>query len=712
MKIISAPLVAAMLSSPFVNAQEVLVEHETLPEVAVSSERVEESTTGPIKKYKATRSRTATKTDTALNETSQSVTVIGSEQIRDQGAQSLAESLRFVAGVDAGQRGRRGLDDFSIRGFVQSDYVLRDGMRMSYDLSWIQAEPFGLERVEVLKGPASVLYGQTGPGGFVNLVSKRPTDSPIANFGAGIGNYQQRQYTADISDALNSDHSLRYRLVALSAESDDQVDFVDRKRSYVAPSLTWDISDKTSLTVLTSYQKSEYVPIRGLPAQGTILPNPNGDVSFKRFVGVPGLDHYNTEQTLLGYEFSHAFNDHITLRQHLRYNTLNLNGTFTEPSNMGLLANQQDYRRALSIRELSAQMWTIDNQLSANFQTAGLKHQMLFGLDNIRYYLNRNYASRTVSALNLFNPNYSAVTLGNVVVTANSTGSDQLTQQGLYLQDLIKFGDGWNLQLGLRHDRSEITQKRINRNNSQTDPHKTTGKAGLLYAFENGWSPYISYSESFVPLVGSTFAGTPFAPETGKQKEIGLKYESADKRFGTTLALYDLVRQNVTTTDPVNTSFSVQNGEQQHKGFEWEATGQVTDRLNVVASYTYIDAEVTKSNTVSQGIPIEGKRPILVAKNMGNLWLNYDLSAALHGLSAGAGVRYIGKQAGNDINSFDVPDYTLFDAAIYYQQGAWRFALNGRNLADKQYIAGCASLSVCFTGDPRMVMMTANYAFK
>lgn len=708
MKFQTAALVAATLSTSMANAEALQPDHQTLPEVAVKTNKIAESTTAPIKKYRASQARTATKTDLPINETSQSISVVSSEQMRDQAVQTLAESLRFVAGVDAGQRGRRGLDDFSIRGFVQSDYVLRDGMRMAYDLSWIQAEPFGLERVEVLKGPSSVLYGQTGPGGFVNLVSKRPTDTPMARFGMAFGNYQQQQYTADISDALNQDKTLRYRLVALTASSDDQVDFVDRKRQYVAPSLTWDISDNTSLTVLTSYQKSSYVPIRGLPADGTILPNINGDISFKRFVGVPGLDHYDTEQTLLGYEFSHAFNAHLSFRQNLRYNTLNLDGTFTEPSNQGLSANKQDYRRAISIRQLSAQMWTIDHQLAANFDLAGFKHQMLFGVDNIRYYLNRYYANRSVTPLNLYSPNYSAAVLGNVVTKADSTGMDELTQQGLYWQDLVKFGEGWNLQLGLRHDRSEINQNRITGINIQSNAHKTTGKLGLLYAFENGWSPYVSYSESFVPLVGSTFAGTPFVPETGQQKEAGLKYASPDQRFSTTFSVYELKRQNVTTNDPVNgASFSVQTGEQRHRGFEWEVTGQVTDDLNLVASYTYIDAEVTKSNSTNLG-----KRPILVANHMANAWLNYNLSAILPGLSVGAGVRHIGKQAGNETNTFDVPDYTLFDAGIYYTRDAWRFALNGKNLANKRYIAGCSSQSVCFTGDPQMLLLTANYEFK
>lgn len=689
-----------------VSAAEEATGQDQLPEVSVKTRRDEQSATTPFKGYKASTAQTATKTNAKLIETPQSVTVIGSEQIRDQGALSLSEALRSVAGVDAGQRGRRGLDDFSIRGFVQSDYVLRDGMRMSYDLAWIQAEPFGLERIEVLKGPASVLYGQTGPGGFVNLVSKRPTDKPIAQIGLGLGNYQQKQVTADFSNALNESGSLRYRLVAVSSASDDQVDYVDRQRTYIAPSLTWDISENTSLTLLTSYQKSQYIPVRGLPAAGTIRPNRNGDVSFSRFIGFPGIDKYTTEQTLAGYEFSHAFNEHVQFRQHLRYNTLNLDGTFAEPTSSALAANQQNYSRTLSYRNLSAQMWTIDNQLASNFNTGALQHKLLLGVDTLRFYLNRTYAQQSTSTpLNLFNPVYAAP-LGKRQITANSTGSDELTQYGLYLQDQIKFSAGWNLQLGLRRDESEITQKRINGNNTKTDPGKTTGKAGLLYAFDNGWSPYVSYSESFVPLTGNLDDGSPLKPETGQQKELGLKYEADNKRWSSSIALYELERQNISYR-PNNNSPYIQIGEQRNRGFEWEATGNVTDHINLVASYTYIDAEVTKSTTATLG-----KRPILVAKNMANIWATYDLVQWLSGLSAGAGARYIGQQAGDELNTFNVPHYTVFDAAVYYTTGPWRFALNARNLADKQYIAGCSSANACFTGDPRMIMLTANYNFR
>lgn len=707
MKIKSA-VIAVALSSPFVNvfAEELDSQTDTLPEVVTRSKRVKESTTGPIQKYKASQARTATKSDAPINETAQSISVVSSEQIRDQNAQTLADTLKFVAGVDAGQRGRRGLDDFSIRGFVQSDYVLRDGMRMFYDTAWVQSEPFGFERVEVMKGPASVLYGQTGPGGFVNVVSKRPTYQPLARVGLTLGNYDEQQWTADFSDALNQEGTLRYRMVALTSESNDQVDFVDRSRTYIAPSFTWDIGDRTSLTLLMSYQKSHYVPVRGLPAEGTVLSNPNGSIPFRRFVGVPGLDKYETEMSLFGYEFSHSFNETFTFRQHVRYNTFNVDGAFTDTTN-GLTANKLNYQRRLNVRNLSAQMWTIDNQLAAQFNTLGVKHDLLIGADILHYNMGRTFTNRNVSALNLYQPNYDAVVVGAPAVVANSTGRDMARQTGFYLQDMMKMGDGWNVQWGVRHDETDLLQTRINNTRTKSDPSKTTGKAGLLYAFESGWSPYISYSESFLPLTGNTADGTPFKPETGEQREAGIKYESPDHQFGATFAVYDLKRQNVTTTDPNNASFSIQTGEQRHKGFEFETTGQLTDRLNAVATYTYIDAEITKSTTNTLG-----KRPILVAKNMANVWMRYDLSGWVQGLGMGAGARHIGAQAGDAQNSFNVPAYTLFDAAVYYNTPSWRFALNARNLANKQYIAGCASINQCYPGDPRTVMLTANYSFK
>lgn len=688
---------------------------DQLPEISVKTPRDEQSTTTPFKGYKASTAQTATKTNAKLIETPQSITVVGSEQIRDQGAQSVTEALRSVAGVDAGQYGRRGQDDFTIRGFTQSEFVLRDGMRMFLDQAWGQTEVFGLERVEVLKGPASVLYGQSAPGGLVNLVSKRPTDKPIAQIGVGYGNYQQKQLSADFSDSLNESGSVRYRLVAISSASDDQVDYADRQRTYVAPSLTWDISDKTSLTLLSSYQKSQYVSIRGLPAAGTVLPNVNGRISFSRYVGVPGMDKIMTEQTLLGYELTHAFNNNTKFKQSVRYNTFNLDGSWAMGTG-NFSSTQTNWNRQRAIREIDEQSLATDNQIATEFQTAALHHQVLLGFDSLHINSSREkFGTRSLTALNLYNANNSNVAVGNFTPTASGhQGSDELSQYGFYLQDQIKFGDGWNAVLGLRRDETSLLQKRplqttAATRRSKTDPGATSGRAGLLYEFSSGFAPYISYSESFMPELGVTEDGTQLKPVTGKQREAGIKYESPNQRFGANFALYEIKMENAGYND--NNGFRVQVGEQRNRGFEFDITGKLTDKFNIVATYTYIDAEITKAGPRLADQATLGKRPILIPKNIANIWATYDLTSWIPGLTIGAGARYNGEKAGDANNTYTVPDYTVFDAAIYYHTGPWRLALNGRNLSDKRYISGCNG-NACYPGDPRMVMFTANYNFK
>jgi iron complex outermembrane receptor protein len=674
-----------------------------LPDIRVQSEAQPPSATAPYEGYRAITGQSATKTDTPLNETSQSISVIGSAQIKDQGAQTLAEALRYSAGVNAGQRGRRGLDDFNIRGFTQSAYKFVDGMRMDSDM-WIQSDPFAFERIEVLKGPASILYGQIAPGGVVNQVSKRPTAQPLAELGVGFGNYNQQRYTADLSDSLNTEGTLRYRLVALYSASDDIVDYVDRDRSYLAPSLTWSLSDDTELTFLASYQKSHYVPIRGLPAEGTVKHNPNGHISRNRFIGVPGYDDYTTEQNLIGYELTHSFSPNIRFTQKLRYNEYELDGAFSSPGTLS--ANKRNYSRTLQWRDVESELITLDNQLSILFGTGALNHDLLLGFDYFDFATTDVRHRSTLSAIDLYNPSYTVVPGIKTYQPANSK-DETLTQKGFYLQDQIKLGDGWNLLLGLRHDLSKSATEPDSGTRTTVDEEASTGRIGLLYAFSNGWSPYISYSESFLPVSGSDVDGKAFEPETGEQSELGVKYESADQTFDITFALYELTRQNILTEDPSNTDYQIQIGEQRHRGAEVELHGQLTPQLSLIAGYSYIDAEITKSNDGNQG-----NRPTQVPKHMANLWLRYELSDWLPGLGIGAGVRHIGKQAGDDANSFDTPDYSLLDMAAYYETGPWYFQLNGNNLTDKDYIASCTSMTACYPGDPRTLLLSTRYTFK
>lgn len=683
---------------------------DTLPEVKVTDKKVDDS---GIHSYHATTAQSATKTETSLNKTPQSVSVVGADQIRDQGAQALAEALRSVAGLDAGQRGRRGFDDLSVRGFVQSSYLLRDGMRVDNDL-WVQNEVFGLERIEVSKGPGSVLYGQIPAGGVVNLITKRPTSKPLAEVGVGYGNYAQKRLTADFSDSLNEAGTVKYRVTAISSASDDQVDFVDRQRFYIAPTLSWDITDNTSITFLANYQKDDYIRVFGLPALGTVLPNANGKLSYSTFTGVPGFDNISRKSSQVGYFFEHKFNDHVTFKQNLRYIHYTLDGAFTSVT--ALAANQRNLSRSGSLQDIDGKILTIDNQLGFKFDTGEVSHHALVGVDRFKFDSHRYLSSRTMTPnfINIYNPNYAMPTLGPEV-TNNLSSNDELVQTGFYVQDQLAYGN-WNLIAGLRYDKSNLDENRVTGVRTITDTHATTGRLGLLYAFESGFSPFISYSESFLPVTGTTQSGGSLDPETGEQREIGLKYESPDQRYGATLAVFDIQRQNVTTTvTDASGTYNVQVGEQRHKGFEFESAGQVTDRLKTIITYTYIDAEVTKSTQGNAGL-----RPIQVPKNMANVWLTYDFNTWISGLSVGAGARYIGEQAGNNLNTFNVPHYTVYDAAIYYTTGPWRFALNGRNLQNKNYIASCfptnftaaVNNATCGAGDPKMLFLTANYSFK
>ena len=282
-------------------------------------------------------------------------------------------------------------------------------------------------------------------------------------------------------------------------------------------------------------------------------------------------------------------------------------------------------------------------------------------------------------------------------------------QYGLYLQDQMKLDEKWVGVFGLRRDEVKIDSfERLSDTLTVTDASKTTGRAGLLYLADNGLAPYISYATSFVPVAGADFSGNPFKPEEGEQVELGVKYEPAGKNLSFTAAVYDLVRSNVSTTDPNNPGFSIQVGEQQHKGIELEAVGQIARGMSLSASYSYIDAEVTVSNTGNQG-----NKPTVVPLQNSSLWFKHDLqNADWAGWSYGAGVRYVGRSFADAANTLTVPSFMLFDAALYYRLENWRLALHAKNLTDERYISSCFSTgAACYPGEYRTVSVSANLAF-
>ncbi|WP_066474982.1 TonB-dependent siderophore receptor [Bosea sp. WAO] len=676
-----------------------------------------ERANGPVDGYVARRSATATKTDTPLIETPQSVSVVPRAQMDDQGVQSVSQAVRYSAGVLGETRLSSGrYDSVFIRGFGGSGggagFINNlDGLRLQRGVNFLVpiGEPWGLERVEVLRGPSSVTFGQVKPGGLINMVSKRPQEQAHGEVQVVLGSFERRQLAFDIGGPVTADKTILYRLVGLGRAADTQVDFTKEERLYIAPSLTFQPNAATSLTLLTSYQRDPETGFYGfLPSIGTALPNRNGRIRSNFFPGEPSYEGYARNALNLGYAFEHRFNEVFSFRQNARYSDLDLRNRTVAAASLG--ANQRTLTRRVTASNEKAQTFGVDNQLQADFRTGPLTHKLLFGVDG--YWADGTAftgAGGVVQTLDAFAPVYGRRPFAVPAVP----GTAQLTEQyGVYLQDQIKL-DRLSLLIGGRFDRAMArTRNMTNGALTKQDDTANTGRVALMYNFDNGLAPYASYSTSFEPVAGTTFARTPFKPTEGEQFEVGLKYEPPGYNAFFQASVYDLTQTNVATADPNNVGFQIQTGEVRARGFEFEARATVLESLDLIAAYAYTDAEVTKSTGVDLG-----KRPTVVPRHMASLWAHYTFKTGLFsGLGLGAGVRYVGNGAGDPGNTFFTDDYALVDAAISYDLGAanaamkgWKVQVNAQNLLDKEYVAGCYAAVQCSFGLRRTVLATLSY---
>jgi len=504
----------AMAADQPTKAQAAEKKEITLPAVKVKATRDNKSGN-----YKAGSSTVGTKTDTPLIETPQSISVITSDQMEAQNVSTMAEALRYTPGVQSETFGFEPRTTFiKIRGFDATETGLyRDGLKLSnpgfavgYSL-----EPYGAERVEVPRGPASVLYGQASPGGLVNYVSKRPTFDPFREIKFEAGTYDRFQGELDVGGALDERKTLAYRVTGLVRDSETQVDFIKDNRIYVAPALTWKPSDDTTLTFLSHYQKDDTKPSQRLPAEGTLRSNANGKIPTNRFTGEPNVDQYSREEFAVGYALEHRVNDAVTLRQNTRYynNEVDDRSIYTT----ALLADQRTISRALYESFGKVHGFNLDNQAQFKFSTAMLDHTLLSGLDFQHVGSNSLQTYGAAPNLDIFNPVY-----GATVASAPVFKNEDVTQNqiGLYLQDQVKFGEHWRATLGGRYDRADSVTKNLLTNKSTTqDDNALTGRAGLVYVADNGLAPYFSYAQSFLPALGTDAAGKALKPETGEQYE-------------------------------------------------------------------------------------------------------------------------------------------------------------------------------------------------
>lgn len=676
-----------------------------LPTVTVTADAARETATGPVDGYLARRNATGTKTDTPLIETPQSISIVTAVQVEAQKAQSLADTLAYTAGV-AVRESSRATESFVLRGFQadgQSGSLYRDGTKYSSNLYQGQQEPYGMERIELLRGAASVLYGNAAPGGIINTVSKRPTQETLRELNLELGSFHRKQVSADFGGRLSEDGDWSYRLTGLLRDSDSFVDHVQDNRTFLAPALTWRPSATTSLTVLAQYKETESKYIYALPAIGTVKPSNHGRLSRSTFIGEPGADRYQDQARSIGYLLEHAFSDQIKLRQNVRLDNAHVVYDYTYHYDLAD-ADQRITNRGFDQSASRARAFTADTSLELKWGSGALRHTTLVGLDHTRQKERVARYDLALPAFDIFAPTYGATPVDPQ--ESLYAAHRKLKRTGIYVQDQVKVADRWVALLGGRYDWTENATSPIVGDDVWTSEKNNafTARAGLVYLTDNGLAPFASFSQSFEPAAGLGRTSERFKPTEGEQFELGLRWQPPGSETLVSATVYQLTQQNVLTLDPVNIAYQVQTGEKRARGFEFEAKTRVARNLSVLAAYAFTSAKTTKSNTASE----IGAHSPFTPRHQASVWADYGLGElGLPGLTVGGGVRYVGSSTGFAFLNASVPAYTVFDAMVSYATGPWKLALNVSNLADRTYIANCTY--GCFYGEARKAIVSASY---
>ena len=670
-------------------------------------------------------SATGAKTDTPIVDTPSSVSVLTSQRFEDLGAETIQDALGYVAGVYNGPYGVDSRGDWSqIRSVSPVHYL--DGLRTSFNYyNNVRVNPYSINKVEILKGPSSVLYGQGSLGGVVNMVSKRPQHEFKGEIWGQLGSFDRHQLAVDFTGAVNDEKSVLFRTVALFRDAGSQTDFVPDDSLLFNPSMTFHLSNQTEITVIGNWQKNETgSSTQFFPHQGTRLPAPYGRIPVNRFVSEPEFDRYDSEQQALTALFTHDFMNGWSVQGGSRYSDSEVDYRTMYGWPPVFQEDNRNLLRSIYISDNKSRSITSDFRVHGDKVWGNTLHKVVFGID----YQNAQTDSDSLflygagGLLDLYEPEYGLITDFPTPEDVLDSPANQIYQTGVYLQDQIYLGEHWIISAALRRDwvknKTEVSTSQLS--------EATTGRFGLMYQFENNVSPYISYSESFDPVIGENAYGQAFKPRSGEQYEAGIKYQPSGTEHLITASVYQITEKNRTTplaaselNDPnvVNPSGSIQVGEVEINGIEIESQFE-WKQWDIYGSYSYTDSEITASNTLGE----VGARLAATPDHMFSTWATYRPDHFWPGFKMGAGVRYVGETSDGSAEVVDIDgtvlneplltdSYTLFDLMVGYERGAYDFSLNVDNLTNKTTATSCLARGDCFYGQKRTVTASVKYQF-
>ncbi|MBN3865535.1 TonB-dependent siderophore receptor [Pseudomonas frederiksbergensis] len=676
----------------------------TLPATAVTSDYSEQN-------YKPTDSRSALKIDAPLRDIPQTVNVIPQSVIKDQGAQSMEDVLKNVPGIGLsngdGQR-----DQVTIRGFSAIGDMYVDGVR---DDALYFRDLSNVERVEVIKGPAAVLYGRGSSGGLINSISKKPNFTPKQEVGVSFDSEGKKRTQFDAGWADQQQNDKAFRVTGALENSDTFRDDGNIDRKAIAPSAYFKLSDNLELNLGATYLYDKRLIDFGIPALGNRPVDVDRD---KRFGSAdPDDDYTRSEVFSFTAGVDYRLNDDFTLSNTSRYYHYDLdrNNTLADSSPTRFVTAPNG-ELLVKLNRGNVQRkedgWFNQTELKQQATLAGMNHNLLYGVE-----LGRQVKDQSVfSQSNVARVPVYRDALVDVPFQANRQTAKGTTTQdtaGFYVQDLIELTPQWKALLGVRYDvfDQEYSDDLTRATLSRTD-HTWSPRAGLVYQPDQVQSYYISVSRSYQPsseVFALSTTNQDLEPEETTNVEIGGKWDLLDNRLALTAALFRLERTNMKNTDPANPTQLVLSGEQRTDGLELTASGQLSDKWQVYAGYAYLDAEITKSNNRTNGVANEGQTPTLTPRHSANLWLVRSLTNTWR---VGMGANYVDDRYTALDNQVVMPAYTTVDAALLYNLPKWDMALRLRNVFDKDYYASAhGSVDLITPGAPRTLELSTNYRF-